>query len=109
MHIHVSNAWSAARRLSLKEQGTEVGHAFVHVMKDDDHTRPFASIENVWVDPARRGESLGEKLVEGAVKLAKTFDCYKIVLSSRDGRAKLHAWYEELGFTKHGSSFRMDL
>lgn len=109
MHIHVSNAWCAAKRLSLKDQGTEVGHAFVVVMKDDNHARPFAALEDVWVDAGRRGEGLGEKLVEGAVKVAKTFDCHKIVLTSRDGRAKLHAWYEGLGFTKHGSSFRMDL
>jgi GNAT superfamily N-acetyltransferase len=35
--------------------------------------------------------------------------CYKLVLSSNAKRERAHAFYEKLGFVRHGYSFRVDL
>jgi GNAT superfamily N-acetyltransferase len=35
--------------------------------------------------------------------------CYKLVLSSNAKRVRAHAFYESLGFERHGYSFRVDL
>ena len=35
--------------------------------------------------------------------------CYKMMLSSNLRRTGAHAFYESLGFEKHGYSFRIDL
>jgi GNAT superfamily N-acetyltransferase len=35
--------------------------------------------------------------------------CYKLVLSSNAKRESAHAFYESLGFARHGYSFRLDL
>ena len=35
--------------------------------------------------------------------------CYKLVLSSNAKRERAHAFYESLGFERHGYSFRVDL
>jgi hypothetical protein len=35
--------------------------------------------------------------------------CYKLVLSSNGKRERAHAFYESLGFARHGYSFRLDL
>ena len=36
-------------------------------------------------------------------------DCYKLVLSSNARRERAHAFYESLGFERHGFSFRVNL
>ena len=35
--------------------------------------------------------------------------CYKLMLSSNAKRGRAHAFYESLGFERHGYSFRVDL
>ena len=44
-----------------------------------------------------------------AMDQAREAGCYKLVLSSNMRRERAHAFYESLGFTKHGFSFRVDL
>ena len=34
--------------------------------------------------------------------------CYKLVLSSNAKRERAHAFYESLGFERHGYSFRIE-
>jgi hypothetical protein len=41
--------------------------------------------------------------------LCRKHGCYKIVISSNFKRPKAHAFYESLGFKRHGYSFRLML
>jgi GNAT superfamily N-acetyltransferase len=44
-----------------------------------------------------------------ALAQARTAGCYKMALSSNLRRTSAHAFYESLGFRKHGYSFVMEL
>jgi len=42
------------------------------------------------------------------MQIAKEKGCYKLTLSSNLRREAAHAFYESLGFTKHGYSFLIE-
>lgn len=66
-----------------------------------------AIIEDVAVDPAVQGKGIGREMVRHAIQLASDNGCYKAVLSSNLKRVRAHAFYESLGFERHGYSFRL--
>ncbi len=68
---------------------------------------PSAVIEDVAVDPAEQGQGVGKAMMRHAMGLACEFGCYKAVLSSNLKRERAHAFYESLGFERHGYSFRI--
>jgi GNAT superfamily N-acetyltransferase len=70
---------------------------------------PSAIVEDVVVSPAQQGQGIGKKMMAHACELARQAGCYKLVLSSNQKRARAHAFYESLGFQRHGFSFLMDL
>ena len=41
--------------------------------------------------------------------MAREAGCYKLVLSSNQKRARAHAFYESLGFQRHGFSFSIEI
>ena len=43
-----------------------------------------------------------------ARELARQAGCYKLVLSSNRKRERAHAFYESLGFQRHGISFLIE-
>jgi ribosomal protein S18 acetylase RimI-like enzyme len=47
-------------------------------------------------------------MMQFAMKLCAARDCYKLVLSSHVNHEKAHAFYEGLGFRKHGYSYLID-
>ncbi len=66
---------------------------------------PQALVENVAVDPAHQGRGIGRTMMEHARAESRAAGCYKMVLSSNQRRAEAHAFYERLGFARHGISF----
>jgi GNAT superfamily N-acetyltransferase len=42
-----------------------------------------------------------------AIERAREKRCYKLVLSSNAKRERAHAFYEQLGFERHGFGFRI--
>jgi GNAT superfamily N-acetyltransferase len=44
-----------------------------------------------------------------AVDRSREKGCYKLMLSSNAKRERAHAFYESLGFERHGFSFRVNL
>ncbi|MCC6002773.1 MAG: GNAT family N-acetyltransferase [Thermofilum sp.] len=95
-------------RLSLKVDGEEVAHCYIYLVKNDLHDKPYALLEDVYVEEAHRGKGIGRRLVLEAIELAKRQNCYKMIATSRFGREALHEWYEKLGFRRHGLEFRID-
>lgn len=66
-----------------------------------------AIVEDVAVTKRHRGRGIGRAMMQHAFELAKDARCYKVTLSSNLNRGDAHAFYEALGFEKHGYSFRV--
>jgi GNAT superfamily N-acetyltransferase len=47
--------------------------------------------------------------MDDAMRLAREAGCYKLALSSNRRRERAHAFYERLGFGRHGVSFLVEL
>lgn len=69
----------------------------------------FAIVENVVVHPAHEKRGIGTKMMEFAKLISTEEGCYKLMLSSNENRTGAHAFYDSLGFTRHGISFRTEL
>ena len=70
---------------------------------------PSAIIEDVAVDPEWQKRGIGKAMMRYALKLAADKGCYKAMLSSNLKRERAHAFYESLGFERHGYSFRINV
>jgi GNAT superfamily N-acetyltransferase len=70
---------------------------------------PSAIVEEVLVAPADHGCGIGRAMLHDARRRAKIAGCYKLMLSSNIKRERAHAFYDSLGFERHGISFRIDL
>lgn len=68
---------------------------------------PSGVIEDVAVDPQWQGQGLGKAMMRQALRLCSEKRCYKVALSSNLKRERAHAFYESLGFERHGYSFRL--
>ena len=66
---------------------------------------PSAIAEDVVVAPDRQGQGIGRQLMAHALQQARDAGCYKLALSSNAKRQAAHAFYESLGFQRHGLSF----
>lgn len=67
--------------------------------------RPAALVEDVAVHPDAQGRGVGRALMDEAMRIARDAGCYKLALSSNSKRSKAHAFYESLGYERHGVSF----
>lgn len=90
--------------------GRPVGTFALLVMDNLGHLgAPSAVVEDVAVDPAHHGQGIGRLMMKDALRRAKAKGCYKLVLSSNAKRERAHAFYEGLGFERHGYSFLMPI
>ena len=67
-----------------------------------------AIVEDVAVDPAVQGKGIGRAMMQHARELARAHGAYKLALSSNQRRQQAHAFYESLGFERHGISFAIE-
>lgn len=70
---------------------------------------PSAILEDVAVDPAWQNLGIGKLMMKYALELCAEKGCYKAVLSSNLKRDRAHAFYESLGFERHGYSYRIGI
>lgn len=90
--------------------GAVVGTFALLVMDNLGHLgAPSAIVEDVAVDPRHQGKGIGAAMMAFAVDRAREADCYKVMLSSNARRERAHAFYESIGFVRHGFSFRLEL
>jgi len=93
-----------------EQAGCIVGSFALLIMDNLGHLgAPSAIVEDVVVDPARHRQGIGKAMMCFAIARAREKRCYKIVLSSNAKRERAHAFYERLGFERHGYSFRLAL
>jgi ribosomal protein S18 acetylase RimI-like enzyme len=70
---------------------------------------PSGVIEDVAVDPQCQGQGIGKTMMQHALRLCGEKGCYKLALSSNLKRERAHAFYESLGFERHGYSFSVTI
>ena len=66
-------------------------------------------VEAVGVLPSFQGKGIGKEMMQFAMNRCKEHGCYKMTLSSNEVRTDAHKFYESLGFTRHGFSYRVGL
>ena len=70
---------------------------------------PSAIVEDVVVSQDHQSQGIGRDMMHHAMALAREAGCYKLVLSSNQKRERAHAFYESLGFQRHGFSFSIEI
>ena len=96
--------------VARKEKGeVEAGRVYVYFLRNDLHDRPFAFIEDVFVHKEYRGSGLGAELVDKGVERAKERGCYKVIMTCRHSKTRVHELYKQAGFYDQGKEFRRDL
>jgi GNAT superfamily N-acetyltransferase len=97
--------------LYVAEQDGEIVGSFALLVMDNlGHLgAPSGIVEDVVVAPARQSSGIGAAMMRFALACCRQKGCYKLVLSSNAKRTRAHAFYESLGFERHGYSFRIDL
>ncbi len=90
--------------------GTVVGTYELLIMDNlAKRGRRSAIVEDVAVANQQRGQGIGRAMMEHAMQQARDAECYKLALSSNLRRPGAHAFYEALGFKKHGYSFLVEI
>jgi GNAT superfamily N-acetyltransferase len=95
-------------RIAALEDGKELGHAYLYVLRNDLHDKPFGFMEDVFVEENSRGRGIGSLLVNEVIAEARRRGCYKLIATSRHTRKNVHELYRRLGFREHGLEFRID-
>jgi len=90
--------------------GDLIGTFALLVMENLGHLgAPSGVVEDVAVAPSFQGRGVGRTMMAHALEHCRVRGCYKVTLSSNLKRAAAHAFYEKLGFERHGYSFRINL
>ena len=109
MKITQSNTKCSGIKFSAKDNNKrEVGRAYLYIMYNDLHKKPFGFMEDVFICDDMRGQGIGTDLVNDVIKKAREIGCYKLIAASRHSRPRVHKLYENLGFKNHGLEFRID-
>tara|TARA_Y100000310_G_scaffold159115_1_gene158593 strand:+ start:11011 stop:11343 length:333 start_codon:yes stop_codon:yes gene_type:complete len=109
MQFFFDDQISKAIKITLEDDGSILGRAFIYLIKNDLHEQPYALLEDVFVEEVYRGQGNGQRLVQAAIDKAKELGCYKIIGTSRHSRQAVHEFYTKLGFHDYGKEFRMDI
>lgn len=109
MQVKKSEFQSAAIKITIEEDGKEVGRAFLYILKNDLHPEPSGFMEDVFVEEEFRRQGIGRKLVQAVIAEARARGCYKLLATSRHERPEVHEFYKKFGFRDYGLEFRTDL
>jgi GNAT superfamily N-acetyltransferase len=98
------------RAFVAEQDGAVVGtYLLLIVPTFGSRCKPAAVVEDVVVDSELRNAGIGRAMMTHAMGEARAAGCYKLALSSNVARTDAHRFYESLGFSRHGYSFRLDL
>ena len=97
-------------RLHVAEIDGRLAGTFALLIMDNlgECGTPSGVVEDVVVEPALQRSGVGRAMMAHALAICRQKGCYKMTLSSNLRRTEAHAFYEALGFEKHGYSFRID-
>jgi len=104
------DSFNGVELLVAEDGGEVVGSLVLIVVPNLSHSGlPWAIVENVIVDQSRRGKGFGWDLMKYAEARAREAGCYKIGLSSDNGRKEAHEFYRSLGYKATAQGFRLYL
>ncbi len=109
MKISKTSKLNRVIKFEAKEGKNIIGRAYLYIIKNDLHKRPYGLLEDLFVEEKYRGEGLGKELLIMVIREAKKQKLYKLIGTSRIARANVHKFYIKSGFNKYGYEFRMDL
>lgn len=89
------------RILTARLDGELVGIAVISFLWTLEHGGAAAWLDEVYVEPARRGDGIGRKLVEAAMQVARDSGCIALDLEVDAGREAAERLYERMGFRRH--------
>jgi GNAT superfamily N-acetyltransferase len=90
--------------------GKVVGSFALLIMHNLGHLgTPSGVVEDVVVAANLHGRGIGKAMMRFAIARCRDKGCYKVALSANAKRSRAHAFYESLGFDRHGYSFLVDL
>jgi GNAT superfamily N-acetyltransferase len=89
------------RILTARLDGGLVGVAVISFLWTLEHGGPAAWLDEVYVEPSRRGEGIGRKLVEAAMQVARDSGCIALDLEVDAGHEAAERLYERMGFRRH--------
>jgi GNAT superfamily N-acetyltransferase len=78
-----------------------VGVAVISFLWTLEHGGPAAWLDEVYVEPSRRGAGIGRKLVEAAMQVARDSGCIALDLEVDAGHEAAERLYERMGFRRH--------
>jgi GNAT superfamily N-acetyltransferase len=98
-------------RLYVAEIAGEIVGSYALLIMDNlgHRATPSAIVEQVVVAESRQSGGIGAAMMQQAMTDAAEAGSYKLVLSSNAKRVRAHAFYERLGFERHGFSFHVTL
>jgi len=108
MEIQSERVMVTGTKFYVEEGGKEIARAYLYVLKNDLHDKPFGFMEDVFVEESHRERGIGSELVRRVVEEVRKKDCYKLIATSRYSREEVHEMYLRLGFKDYGKEFRMD-
>lgn len=88
--------------------GEVVGTFALLIMDNLAHVgTPSGVVEDVVVSGQHQSQGIGRRMMAFARECCAARGCYKMALSSNLKRERAHQFYEDIGFEKHGYSFRI--
>lgn len=95
-------------KFEIFKDNKPIARAYLYILSNDLHQRPFGFVEDVFVEEDYRGKGYGTEIMEALIRKARQQNCYKLVANSRLSRKKVHNFYKKLGFNRQGYEFRID-
>ena len=89
------------RILTARLDGELVGVAVLSFLWTLEHGGPTVWLDEVYVEPSRRGAGIGRKLVEAAMQVARESGCIALDLEVDAGHEAAERLYERMGFRRH--------
>jgi GNAT superfamily N-acetyltransferase len=89
------------RILTARLDGELVGVAVISFLWTLEHGGPTAWLDEVYVEPSRRGAGIGRKLVEAAMQVTRDSGCIALDLEVDAGHEAAERLYERMGFRRH--------
>jgi GNAT superfamily N-acetyltransferase len=98
-------------KVYVAENDEEIIGTFALLIMDNlaHQGTPSGVVEDVAVLTDLQGQGIGKMMMKFALDKCREAGCYKMALSSNVRRNEAHAFYESLGFEKHGFSFLLEL